>query len=149
MNKEVILMSDVDGLGIVGDVVKVSPGYARNYLIPRKLGAPVSALMIQRLAQKRATREVELQDELQKAEAMSEKFKDASCTIPVKTSGEGSLYGAVHVAEIVEAAGKQGIKLNKEQVILDAPLKELGMFNVAIRLHPKVKASIKVWIVEE
>ncbi len=149
MSKEVILMSDVEGLGIVGDVVSVADGFARNFLLPQNLAAPVTDAAHKMLAAKRAAREAELAQEMEVATKLAAKLKDASVTIPVKTSEEGSLYGSVGVAEIAAAAEQQKLVLTKEMITLDHAIKELGVYDLKIKLHPQVKASLKVWIVEE
>lgn len=149
MSKELILTTDVEGLGIVGDVVNVSEGYARNFLLPKKKAAPVSDTMKQRLAKARAEREVELAAEKEVALKLAEKIGEASATITARTNEEGHLYGAVSVSDIVAAAEEQGLTLNKKNVHIDAPIKETGVFSATVILHPEVKASLKVWVVEE
>jgi large subunit ribosomal protein L9 len=149
MAKQLILMSDVDGLGIVGDEVKVADGYARNYLLPKNLAAPVSEKMKERLAEKRIEREAELAKELEQAKTLQGTVEETSLTIAVRTSSEGKLYGSIKTAEIVKAAAEQGLELDKQQVIIDSPIRELGVFTVQVRLHPEVLAELKVWVVEE
>jgi large subunit ribosomal protein L9 len=146
---EVILKTDVDGLGIVGDVVKVADGFARNYLMPRNLAAPANAVAVKRLAKARAAREFELGEELEKAEKASEKLKKVTLEIAAKTGEEGKLYGSVGLTEIMEAAEKANLVLDKSQYLLDGPIKELGEVSVAIRIHAQVKSSIQVRVIEE
>jgi large subunit ribosomal protein L9 len=149
MAKELILTTDVEGLGIVGDVVKVSEGYARNFLLPKRKATAVSDVMKQRLAKARAEREVELAQEKEVALKFAEKIAEASVTITARTNEEGHLYGAVNVSDIVDAAVEQGLTLNKKHVHIDEPIKETGVFSATVILHPEVKASLKVWVVEE
>ena len=149
MPKELILTKDVEGLGIIGDVVNVSEGYARNFLTPENLAVPVSDIMKQRLAKARAAREAELATEKEAALKLAKKFEDASVTVKVRVNEEGTLYGSVKTSDIVDAAKAEGFTLTKRQVNIDAPIIELGVFTATAILHPEVNASIKVWVVEE
>ena len=149
MSKEVLLMSNVPGLGSEGDVVTVSDGYARNCLLPQKLAAPVSGATKKQLAKMREQREAKHQAELAGARAMAQKLASVSCTIPVKTGDDDKMFGSVTAAHIAEALKGQGIELDKHSLLIEAPIKELNVYNVKVKLHPEVEASIKVWVVKE
>jgi large subunit ribosomal protein L9 len=149
MAKEVILTAPVEGLGIEGDVVRVSDGYARNFLMPRKLAAPVSDSVRRQLAGLRENRLAEQATELEKAETIAKKLADISCTIPVKTHDGGKLFGSVSAADIAKVITEAGVKVDRNEVKLKDPIHELGVFDVKIAVHPKVSQAVKVWIVEE
>ncbi len=149
MSKQVILLKDVEGLGIVGDVVKVKDGHARNYLLPQKLGAPVTQKMIDRLADARARREAELLEERQRAESVAAGLEGKEVTLKVKTSGEGRLYGSVAGPEIEAAAKAAGLGVELKQIRLGAPIRQLGSYDVRIRLHREVAVNIKVNVVAD
>ena len=150
MATEVFLMADVADLGVEGDVVTVADGYARNYLIPKQLGAPVTAATQRRLAKIQREREEARAAAVVEAEALSKKLAGISVTIPVKTvEGEEKLYGSVGEVEIAEALKVLGIEIDRHLIVLDEHIKELGVFDVAIKLQPEVEATVKVWIVEE
>jgi len=149
MAKELILLQDVDGLGIIGDVVKVANGYARNFLLPHKKAAPVTEKMKARLADARAKREAELREEKQKAEVLGDALRDKPVVIKVKTSGEGRLYGSVTEKEITDAGKAAGLKFELKDVCLGAPIRQLGTYDVRIRLHRDVAVSIKVDVVSD
>ena len=149
MAKELILTSDVPGLGIEGDLVKVADGYARNFLLPRKLAAPVTSMSRRQLEAKQAAREARMRTELEQAQHLARRLEAESVTIPVKAGPEGKLYGAVHAAEIAAALAAQGFAVDRYQVLLKEPLRELGVVNVPVKLHPDLSAVVKVWIVEE
>lgn len=149
MAKELMLVSDVPGLGIEGDLVKVAEGYARNYLLPRKLAAPVTAMSRRQVEVRRGKRDARLRTEREQAEVMAARLEAASVTIPVKAGPEGKLYGSVSTADIAAALAEQGFQIDRHKVVLKEPLKELGVFDVPVKLHPERQASIKVWIVEE
>lgn len=149
MATELLLMSDVDNLGRAGDVVKVAAGYARNYLQPRGLAAPVTQASLRRLEKLRKERE-ELA-RIQKAEANSKatKLKGLVVTIGAKTSDGQKLYGSVSAADVLAQLEKMGISLDRSQLALDEPLKEVGMSEVEIKLHAEVSAKITVAVVGE
>jgi len=149
MVTEVLLMAEVADLGVEGDVVKVSDGYARNYLLPGKLAAPVTAGTRRKLAKLQEKRDVERKAVLDAAKEMATRIEKVSCTITMKTSGDGKLYGSVTAADIADNLKNQGFKVDKQSIIMDAPAKELGVFNVKIVLHPDVEAALRVWVVEE
>ncbi len=149
MSTETILMTDIDGLGAEGDVVKVADGFARNYLFPRKLGAPVTEATRRQLAKIREERVVAAKAALEEATALSLRLTDVSVTIPVKVGEEDKMYGSVTNADIVSALAKQGIKLDKQKLVLDEPIRELGVFDVSVQLQSDIEAKIKVWVVEE
>jgi len=149
MATEILLLSDVENLGKAGDVVKVADGYARNYLLPQDLAAPVSQHALRRLEKLRKERE-EL-SRIQKAEAQDKaaKLANASVTLRAKTVDGTRLYGSVHAADIAAALEKDSkVAVDKSQVALDEPLKETGTFDVAVKLHADVSVTVKVWIVE-
>lgn len=149
MAKEVILMADVKGLGGEGDVVRVTDGYARNYLLPNKLAAPVTDATRRQLDKKRKEREVKLAEEKAGADQLRAQVEKASCTITVKTGAEGKMYGSVTVADILGVLKGQGVMLEKHQLDLPEPIKEIGVFNIPVKLHPEVQTTLKVWVVEE
>ena len=149
MPNKLILNEDVTGLGIVGDVVNVASGYARNYLVPKGLAQPFSDAAEKRLAERRALRQAELGKEIAEAENLAASLKDTTLTIAAKVIEDEKLYGSVGVTEIVAAAQKAGVVLEKEQVLLDSPIKERGEQNVAVRLHAQVTSTVTVNVIAE
>ena len=149
MVKEIVLMSDVPGLGIEGDLIKVADGYARNYLLPRKLAVPMNALSRRQLDARQAKRENRMRSDRERAERLLETLKDVSVTTPVKAGSEGKLYGSVNSADISEGLRGQGIEIDRHKISLKEPLRELGVFDVTLKLHPDFQTQIKVWVVEE
>jgi large subunit ribosomal protein L9 len=149
MATEVLLMENVADLGSEGEVVKVADGYARNYLIPRELAAPVSEATRRRLAKLQQQREAARQQSLEAARQVAAKLASASCTIPVKAGDDQKLYGSVTAVDVAAALASQGFAVDKSEIELEAPIKELGIYNIPVALHGEVKATIKVWVVEE
>lgn len=146
---EVLLMADVKDVGAEGDVVRVAEGFARNYLLPKKLAAPVNETTRRRLAKLRQAREEENRVKLAAARELAGRLGGVSCTIPVKVGEGEKMYGSVTSADLADALKAQGVELDRHLIVLEAPIKELGVFNVPIRLHPDVEATVKVWVVEE
>jgi large subunit ribosomal protein L9 len=149
MSKEVILMADVKGFGSQGDVVRVADGYARNFLFPRDLAAPVTEATRRKLEKARRIRGEQDAKELDAARNVVKSIEQISCTIPVKAGEGGKLFGSVTSADIVSALKVQGVEIDKHQVDLPEPLRELGVFNVPIKVHSKIQATLKIWVVEE
>ncbi|NCC51606.1 MAG: 50S ribosomal protein L9 [Spartobacteria bacterium] len=149
MSKEVFLMADIPDLGREGDVVKVADGYARNYLMPKKLAAPVTSATKRQLEKKQRERSVREASELEGANALARTIEQASCTIAVKTGPEGKLFGSVSVADVVANLKEQGITLDKHQIEMPDAIRETGVFKLTVKVHPKVQCALKVWVVEE
>lgn len=149
MATEVLLMANVADLGAEGDIVTVADGYARNYLIPKQLAAPVTEATRRRLAKIREHREVERKAKLADAKATAAQFTGASVTIAVKTGEEGKMYGSVTTSDIVDALKQQGMEIDRHSLDLEHGIKELGVFDVPVKLHSDVEATVKVWVVEE
>ena len=149
MSTEVLLMSNVKDLGDEGDIVRVADGYARNFLLPKKLAAPVTEATRRRLAKAQREREENQASELDAAKTLAEKVSTLSCTIPARAATDENLYGSITSAEIASALANQGVEVDEANVLLEAPIRELGIFGVPIRLHPDVDVTLKVWVVGE
>ncbi len=149
MARELILMNDVDGLGSESTIVKVADGYARTFLIPRKLAEPISNPAQKRLEKKRLDREVREKKDIESAQALAETIEQTSCTISVKVGDNDKMFGSVTSKEIVEALSSQGIALDKHMLHIDEPIHELGVYTIKVKPHPQVEASLKIWVVGE
>ena len=146
---ELILREDVEGLGARGDVVQVKPGYARNFLIPCRLAVPANEAQKRILEKETKLREIRDDREKQNLKLVAEKLKDFSCTIVVQAGEEDKLYGSVTAHDITEAVVGQGFEIDHKQVMLDEPIKVLGIYTVPVRLHKEIEVPIKVWVVKE
>ncbi|MCO5044873.1 MAG: 50S ribosomal protein L9 [Kiritimatiellae bacterium] len=149
MSKEVILMEDVDGLGLTGDLVKVADGYARNYLLPRNIAAPVTEATRRRVEKRRAAAEAKRAQQRAGAEELARKLAAFALSIPVKTGSEGRMFGSVTAHDIAAALQREGFVVEKQKIALHTPLKELGEATVVIRLMADVHADLKVTLVAE
>ena len=136
-------------LGAEGEIVTVSDGYARNYLFPRKLAAPATEATKRRLAKMRGERETKRAAEIAGAREMAKKLEKISCTITVKTGEDDKLFGSVTTGHIADVLKTQGVDIDKHSLQLDAPIKELGVYDVKVKLHADVEGSVKVWVVQE
>ena len=146
---ELILREDIEGLGSRGDVVRVKPGYARNFLIPRRLAVPANEAEKRILEKETKLREIRDDRKKQGLQLVAEKLKELSCTIVVQAGEEDKLYGSVTAHDIAEAVAGQGFEIDQKQVMLDEPIKVLGIYNVPVRLHKEIEVPIKVWVVKE
>jgi len=145
---KLLLLREVENLGKPGQVVNVSPGYARNYLLPRKLAAPPTADALKRVeAEGRRAGKEEARKE-QQAEAEAKALENCSINIPAKAGEGGHLFGSVSAADVAAALAKEGRKIDEAQLRLDRPIKELGIYDVPVLFHGKERATIKVWVVE-
>jgi large subunit ribosomal protein L9 len=146
---EVILREHVDNLGHRGDVVKVAPGYARNYLLPRKLALPVNEgnkRVIERERKLAETRELE---ERQQAEAVANRLTQIELTLSRRVGDTAQLYGSVTTADIADALLEKGLEIDRKRIHLDEPLKSLGEFTVPVKLHRDVTAQLKVHVAKQ
>jgi large subunit ribosomal protein L9 len=144
---EVLLARNVDNLGRVGDVVRVAPGYARNYLFPKGLARAVTAANLARIE---ADRKRVLRDEgerLERLKDMAERIATTNVTIEAKAGPEGNLYGSVTSAMVAEELRKAGFEVTPEDVRLEHSLKQVGVFSVPVHLHHDIQTEARVWVV--
>lgn len=146
---EVILRNAIDKLGHPGDIVTVSPGYARNYLLPRGLAFEATPGNKKRIALEKSRLEAAEAERRQAAESVAERLSEVSVTFAARVGEEGKLFGSVTAADIAHQLEAQGFHIEKRQIELSEPIKSLGMYKVAIRLHVDVKPEIKVWIIKQ
>ncbi|MFC2132039.1 50S ribosomal protein L9 [Bacteroidota bacterium] len=146
---KVILRQDVENLGDMGAIVNVKTGFARNYLIPRDLAyyATPGALKTFEVEKKQfeKMRALEKVD----AEKISTQLADLQISIPMKVGEEGKLYGSVTTQMITQELELRGYEIDKRQVIIENPIKSLGVFDVKLRLHTEVIANLKIWVISE
>ena len=146
---EVILREHVDHLGRRGDVVKVAAGYARNYLLPRKLALLVTDANKKQIERERKNAEVRELEERTQAEAFAKRIAETEISIPRRVGENDTLYGSVTSADIATALHAKGLEVDKRKITLADPLKALGEFTVPVKIHREVTAQIKVNVVKE
>ena len=147
---KVILLEDVKSLGKKGDVVEVANGYARNNLLPKKLGVEATAKNLNELKLKKANDEKIELEKLNAAAFLSEQLKTKTVVCKVKIGDNGKSYGSVSTKEIAAALNSQhGIEIDKKDFVLKESLKNVGTYDVKVKLHPKVTSTLKVSVVAE
>ena len=147
---KVILLQDVKSLGKKGDTVNVNDGYARNYIIPKKLGVEATGASVNDLKLQKANQAKVEKEQFEAAKALGEKIESISVTIPIKVGEGGKAFGAVGGKEIAKALNDQHkIDIDKKKIVLPDSIKSVGEFDVPIKLHPKVSCQIKVKVEPE
>jgi len=147
---DIILLEKVANLGALGDRVKVKPGYARNFLIPKGKATEATPANLARFEARRAELERVATEALAKAKARAAQLAELIVTLSVKTGSEGRLFGSVGTADIADAVSAAGIELDKHEVKLPAgPIRQIGEYDVDIHLHGEIKAQIRVNIIAE
>ena len=146
---EIILKEDVHGLGKALDLVKVKNGYAHNFLFPKDMAVLATAGAKKLLETERAKAEDRLRREKESFDVMAEKMKDLSLTISAKVSEGEKLYGSVHTSDVSAKLKEMGYDIDKKNILLVDPIKQLGMYSLRIRLHRDVETKIKLWIISD
>ena len=146
---KVILLEDVKSLGKKGQIVNVSDGYARNMILPKKLGVEATSKNLNDLKLRKANEEKVAQENLDAAKAFAEELSTKEVILTLKVGEGGRTFGSVSSKEISEAAKQQlNLDIDKKKLQLENPIRNLGVTNVPVRLHPKVTGSLKVWVKE-
>ncbi len=145
---ELILRKDVQDLGKVGDRVKVAKGFARNYLIPQGLAVLASEKMVMAIQREQVLEESRKARDIQKAKDLAKTLRKISCTIVKQVSEGDRLFGSVTPLDIVKSLESEGVHLDKKQIILDEPIKTLGIYPVKVKLTSEIESVLKVWIVK-
>jgi len=144
---KLILLEDVDNLGMAGDEVSVAPGYARNYLLPKNLAAKASPGTLRQLEARREKIEEQRKREMEKSKTIAAAIEKAEVTIQMQASDDDQLFGSVTDRVIADKLNEMGIEVSHNQVKLEEHIKELGMFDVPVKLHGDISATAKVWVV--
>jgi large subunit ribosomal protein L9 len=145
---EVILRAAVENLGHPGDIVKVSPGFGRNYLLPRGLAYAATAGNKKRMEQERQRLEAAESSRRTTAQELAGRMEQVSLTFSARVGDEGKLFGSVTAADIAHQLEGLGYAIEKRQIDLHEPIRTLGVYRVPIRLHADVKPEIKVWVIK-
>jgi large subunit ribosomal protein L9 len=146
---KVIFLKDVKGQGKKGEVKEVSEGYARNFLIPRGLVSPANESNLKQLEQLNKAESRRKEKEKEEAASLAVKLKDVTLGFKVKAGEGGRLFGSITSKQIADELDKKGYKIDKRKILLDDPIRSLGVTKVNIRLHPDVTATISVQVSEE
>jgi large subunit ribosomal protein L9 len=146
---QVILLENVPALGKTGDLVKVSDGYGRNYLIPKKKAVLATDKSLKVIEHQKRQIQQRVDKTKKDAEKMAQRIETLSCTFARTVGESGKLFGSVTSMDIENYLKENGIEADRKKISLEEPIKNLGMFTVPIKLHPEVTAHLKVWVVQE
>ena len=146
---EIILLDKIDNLGNVGDVVTVRPGYARNYLFPKGLAVRSSKRNIAFVEEKRKNIELKIAKEEQASQAIFDSLKNVEILMEVEVGENDKLFGSVTTMDLQKALNDQNIEVEKQDILLDNPIKSLGVYDIPIKVTPSLKQNIKVNVVKK
>jgi len=146
---KIILKTDFASLGKMGDVVMVSDGYARNFLIPKGLAAEASDKNIRTLDHQKQVIAKKAEKEKKNAEQMQESLKDFSCTIHRRSGDQNKLFGSVSAKDIEKALADQGIRIDRKNIVIGEPIRALGDYTIKVKLYPGMTASFSLKVAEE
>lgn len=146
---KVILKNDVAGLGKSGDVKQVKDGYARNYLLPRQLALIATECNLKNVEIEQKKMQAKRVLEIKKAQEFAGRLSNLSVTITVEVNEDGKPYGGLSVQDIAKAIQAEGVEVDKKSIVLETPLKELGIYDVNVKLHPEVLTKVKIWVVKK
>jgi len=150
-NVKVILREDLPNLGSAGEIVSVRAGYARNYLLPRGFAYEATAANVRQLEEETRRAEQRARREYLEARRRASALEDLSLTFKARAGEESKLFGSITAADIADRLNEQGLdfQVDRRAVMLDEPIKSLGVYSVAIDLHSEVRPEIKVWVIKE
>ena len=146
---KVILTQAIDKLGKAGDCVNVADGYARNYLLPKNIAKEATPGNMKNLEALKKKQAIDDENKLKEAKALADKMAALSITISAKAGEEEKLFGSVTTEMVSDALKAEKIFIDKKDIILDEPIKKLGVYQVGIKLHPEAKALLRIWVVKE
>ena len=146
---EIILLDKIDNLGNVGDIVTVKPGYARNYLFPKGLAVRSSKRNIAFVEEKRKNIELKIAKEEQASQAIFDSLKNVEILMEVEVGENDKLFGSVTTMDLQKALNDQNIEIEKQDILLDNPIKSLGVYDIPIKVTPSLKQNIKVNVVKK
>ncbi|AEF18840.1 MULTISPECIES: 50S ribosomal protein L9 [unclassified Hydrogenobaculum] len=146
---KVILLEELEGRGSFGDIITVRDGFANNYLIPRKLALPATEGNIKHIQSILSQKARKLEKIRAQAQELAKKLDGAEITIRKPVGQNGKLFGAITTSDIAKALNEKGFNVDKKQIIISSPIKNLGLYTVKVRLHNDIYASVKVNVQEE
>lgn len=146
---KIILRQNVENLGEIGDLVVVKPGYARNFLIPRQLAFVATEGAMRALETEKKQYATKMEKAKKQAEIQAVQLADLQISIPMQVGEEGRLFGSVTTQMIAQELELRGFNIDKRAIHIDEPIKTLGIFEVKVKLHPEILASLKVWVISQ
>jgi large subunit ribosomal protein L9 len=144
---DVILLEDLKGVGSKGATVHVKPGFARNYLLPRRLAIPAGSKAANLYQEHERQREIQAQKQLADAQAEAARLQGIEINLPAQANEEDTLFGSITNADVAAALEREGIHVDKHKIELEEHIKQLGKYEIPIRVHRDVTAMVKIWVV--
>lgn len=144
---KVILKEEIKGVGKGGEIVTVKDGYGRNFLVPKGLAVAATEKNVNQVKHEQEIIKQKIRKQLKEAEEVAKRVSDVSLTIARLVGESERLFGAVTAKDIEEALREEGVVVEKRQILLEEPIKTLGVYHVPIKLHPDVACEVKVWVV--
>jgi large subunit ribosomal protein L9 len=146
---KIILRQDHEQLGKIGEVVDVKRGYGMNYLIPKKIAYPAKPNYIKLVQEEQRQKSVQVNKQKKLAEQLAKKMENVSVTLAVSVGEGDKMFGSITNQDIEEGLKKQSFEIDRKNILLEEPIKALGIYSVPIKLHPEIEVKIKVWVVKE
>lgn len=146
---KIILLKDVEQLGQAGEVVEVSAGFARNYLVPQQQALVATDANVAQFESRRKQHEAAAERERRGAEVLAKQLEKDSLTAQVRVGEEDRLFGSVTAQNIIDLLKEKGYEVDRRAVQLEEPIRALGVYNIELRLHAEVVAPVKLWVVKE
>jgi large subunit ribosomal protein L9 len=145
MKTKIILQKDIPNLGVVGDVMDVSIGYARNYLLPRRLAVTATVRTLAKVEEQKQKLVKENEQKLTQAQDQAKKIQEVVCTLQARAGEDGKLFGSITTGEVARVLGEKGFPVDKRWIEF-VPIRTTGEFVGAVRLHPQVRATFKIQV---
>ena len=146
---KVILTKGHDSLGEAGEIVKVKDGYARNFLIPKSLAYEATKANLKVYEEGKKRQSVKVDREVESANEIAKEMNEVSLTASVKVGEEDKVFGSVTSQDIANLLEEKGFTIDKRDIALEEPIKALGIYNVSVKVHPEVKAEVKLWVIKQ
>lgn len=146
---KVILRENVESLGAAGDIINVKAGYARNFLVPKKIAVPATPAYLKQYEEERRREKAQLQKDKRAAEKLAQQLEKVSVTAYVSVGEDDKIFGSVTSQNISDLLKEQGYAIDRRKIQLDEPFRALGLYEVPVKLHSDVEVKIKVWVVKE
>ena len=146
---KVILTQDITGLGSIGDLITVKDGFGRNYLVPQGKALQATSQNMKKLEHQRRQIREKIDKAKREAERLAARIESVSCTVAKAVGEEDKLFGSVTGMDIEASLKLEGVEIDRKKINLLEPIKSLGIYNIPIKLHPEVTATLKLWVVKE
>ena len=146
---KIILKENIEKLGDKNEIVNVKDGYARNYLFPKNLALKATKSNVNVIEELDRVKEKKEKSVIRTAQKLADKLKNISITVSTEAGEDEKIFGSVTTQQIAELLDEKGFKIDKHQIIIETPIKNLGVFNISIKIHKEITAEVKLWVVKK